>query len=330
MGVLKERRGNIGSLEWSPNGRTILAGGKDGTVTLWDIKTGQARATLQQNPPRRHTNSILVSALTGIEWAGDEGARAMYAPDGSTILTTSAEAAPKLWDALTGKLIATLELPADDPKLSRWAGYSPDSRFIAIDNSTSGGLALWDAATGQLKKILRGANSPGSFSLDGHLLAANTCLSWQRAGGCRRMGLGLWDLETGLLKLRLNEFHNSYNPPAWSAESRTLATQISNRKASTWDVATGELKAQVPLGKDRAFVQDAQESLALSPRGEILLTANDKDVKFWNAGNGELLAAQRVEQKGVPLPVAYSSDWKLVVTGGAQPGTVTVWEITEA
>ena len=67
---------------------------------------------------------------------------AAFSPDGARILTASADNTAKLWDAASGKLIASF----DHQDTVRWAGFSPDgARILTVSWDKT--AKLWDAAT---------------------------------------------------------------------------------------------------------------------------------------------------------------------------------------
>ena len=67
---------------------------------------------------------------------------AAFSPDGARILTASADNTAKLWDAASGKLIASF----DHQDTVRWAAFSPDGARI-LTASWDKTAKLWDAAT---------------------------------------------------------------------------------------------------------------------------------------------------------------------------------------
>src|SRR5437588_10860356 len=84
---LKGHTGDVASLAYSPNGKTLASGGLDFTVKLWDVAAAKERATL-----KGHTNSVRSVA---------------YSPDGTILASASDDETIKLWDGQTGRLIAT-------------------------------------------------------------------------------------------------------------------------------------------------------------------------------------------------------------------------------
>jgi WD40 repeat protein len=71
--------------------------------------------------------------------------QAAFSPDGARILTASRDKTAKLWDAASGKLIASFEHRAN-VRRGAWAAFSPDgARILAASWDKT--AKLWDAAT---------------------------------------------------------------------------------------------------------------------------------------------------------------------------------------
>ena len=70
---------------------------------------------------------------------------AAFSPDGARILTASADKTAKLWDAASGKLIASF---AHQDEVND-AAFSPDGARI-LTASWDKTAKLWDAASGKL------------------------------------------------------------------------------------------------------------------------------------------------------------------------------------
>ena len=109
---------------------------------------------------------------------------AAFSPDGSRIVTASADKTARIWDAATAKEIAVLR-GHDDAVNS--AAFSPDgSRIVtASDDKTA---RIWDAATAKEIAVLRGHDvdvKSAAFSPDGSRIVTassdNTARIWDAA-----------------------------------------------------------------------------------------------------------------------------------------------------
>jgi WD40 repeat protein len=69
---------------------------------------------------------------------------AAYSPLGTSVVTGSTDKMARLWDAATGRLLATL----DHPSGVRCLAYSRDGRFVAT-GCYEGTAHVWDATTGK-------------------------------------------------------------------------------------------------------------------------------------------------------------------------------------
>jgi WD40 repeat protein len=68
---------------FSPDGKTLASAGDDQSVKLWDVATGQERASL-----RGHGQAVMSVA---------------FSPDGRTLASASADKTVRLWGMATGK-----------------------------------------------------------------------------------------------------------------------------------------------------------------------------------------------------------------------------------
>ncbi len=111
-----------GSVAFSQDGSVVATGSTDGTVKLWDARTG------------RHTRSLGLQPVRIYAVA--------FSPDGRTLAAGSGENIIELWDFATGAKLASF---------SRQRGqvlslaFSPDGRILAAGDPQ--GLALWDVAS---------------------------------------------------------------------------------------------------------------------------------------------------------------------------------------
>lgn len=117
----------IAAIAVHPNGYTLAAGTLDGTVQLWNLRTGNLLTTFPAH----------AAAITALR----------FSPDGETLITASADRTLILWDLATGQQRATLR------------GHTGGIRAIALtpDGTTviSGshdGIRLWDMADGRLQQ----------------------------------------------------------------------------------------------------------------------------------------------------------------------------------
>lgn len=140
------------SLAFSPDAKTLLCGGYDGTVTLWDV--GSAKR---------------VWYLLFLERQTQPAHGVAFSPDGKTVAATVFRDGVGILDAATGATIANVTTAASA------VAFSPDGRTLAI--GLGGEVALVSA--GDWKETRRlgssAADAPAfadlAWSHDGRLLA---------------------------------------------------------------------------------------------------------------------------------------------------------------
>jgi WD40 repeat protein/serine/threonine protein kinase len=121
---------------FTPDGRFLISGAEDGTIYVWNVRTGE-----------------LVREFTG---HADRITQIVVSPDGTRVLTGSADRAAILWDFETGQLFR------------RFTGHTGTVNSVAFNStgseiltgSTDGRMIIWDIDTGQSQQQFIGSESP--------------------------------------------------------------------------------------------------------------------------------------------------------------------------
>jgi WD40 repeat protein len=112
--------GEMSSIDFSPDGKYILADGGSNIVHVWETQTGEELTQLIG-----HTDVIFT---------------AVFSTDGKTIATASADGSARLWDVQTGQEIRRfIGHTAEVESVS----FSPDGKFL-LTGSADGTARLWD------------------------------------------------------------------------------------------------------------------------------------------------------------------------------------------
>jgi WD40 repeat protein/serine/threonine protein kinase len=342
--ALRGHSGPLVTVDWSPDGKWIAAGGWDQVVEVWDTKTKLAAHTL-----RGHRNVVVDVA---------------FSHDGRRIVSASNDASVKIWDPLTGEEILTLRghrsalnsvafspddrrivSTSDDGTVKVWdAGaeqaslllrghqapatsveFHPDA-LLLLSGSNDKSLKVWDARTGRLLREFFGSTKPiwcATYSRDGRLIASAGG-NWNRP---EEFGeVILWDAGTGRM-LRSWDAHRSV---AWcvafSPDGKQFASsggELSGGPGDiiTWDCTTLEKLRTIPASSSRGI-----RGVAFSPDGAHLAsTAGDATVALWSPTSGERLATL-ANHKGAVYGVAFDTDGKRIVSA-SRDNTLAIWDL---
>jgi len=309
-----KKEGEIGSLAFSPDGKTLAAGNARGFVKLFDPDTGRSLRSFQP---------------------GGGSAAIAYSPDGQGLAATSSLSVMAIFDPISGGLSRKMD-PTDDAGIPglRCSVFSPDDRTLAA-GFANGNVALWDAATGRLLHVLPPytipAHTNGPFK---NPVAAQNApigsLSFSPDGRTLYGGghvVRVWDVASGREQPRPEQpEHSAFYSVAISADGKTLAggspyqpydPETSSRalvgperSITIWDVATGRRLSQLPTTEPIV-------GLAFLPGSKALVSLDYQNVlRLWDLASGHSAAAVRFEHHFQCHVLAVSPDGRRIAAGG--------------
>lgn len=133
---------SVSSVNFSPDGKTVVSGSDDNTVRVWDTESGDQISVMTG-----HTDSI--NSVN-------------FSPDGKFVVSGSTDNTVRIWDATMGDNIKILAGHSDAVKS---VIFSPDGKIIATSSSDNT-IRIWNAISGQQLAIFV-------------LLPGNEWLAWQ-------------------------------------------------------------------------------------------------------------------------------------------------------
>ncbi|WP_445637595.1 WD40 repeat domain-containing protein [Nostoc sp. DSM 114161] len=119
--LLKGHSGKVNTLAISADGKTLVSGGEDKTVKIWNLQTGELKQTLAGHTGK--VNAVAISA------------------DSKIIASASNDKTVKIWDLNGGWLLRTLE---GHTKVVRTVAISPDCQTI-VSGSWDKTIKVWRA-----------------------------------------------------------------------------------------------------------------------------------------------------------------------------------------
>jgi WD40 repeat protein/serine/threonine protein kinase len=246
---------------------------------------------------------------TRIIHAHDAGVwRVSWSPDEQRLLSAPIypDRDPKLWDAASGRLIATLD------GLSEWVysiAFSPDGTMIATAGR-DGQLVLWDGLTGKRLdwQLPDAIGAAVAFSPDGRHLAVGLRL------------VQIWNLSTRTKALEWEAHAETridtlaYDPTG----NRLVTAGWDDHLARIWNASTGALLKDLRAHTNRLMATE------FSKDGQSVVTAGfDQVAKIWDASTGDLM-------RTIPGPtwgVSFSPDSKRLATGSGS--SIFLWDVTD-
>jgi len=327
--TLSGHEGAVRSVAYSSDGQLLVSGSDDGTVRIWDTRTGDEVLL-----PRRSDNGWVISVdfARNNKWVAfgtqagvvciwevksshashrqlsghsDSVTCVAFAPDCSRLASASRDHTTRLWNPETGEQLAVLNGHTDSVN---GVAFYPDGAILA---SVSGDrtIRLWDCATGQaVSQPLENAGvSNVDISPDGAMIA------------------GAID---DTVKLQIGEQmavlrgESEIRSIRFSPDSRTLVAAHA-QNVRVWTLKSDSVDAcWVDL---RGHTRDVRSLSFSLDNLYIASTSDDGTIRIWSTGSSQT-AVQPLPAHDSPVhSVAVSRDRTFIVSG-SEDTSVRVWD----
>ncbi len=230
-----------------------------------------------------------------------------FSADGHKAITASFDATARIWDARSGRTIATLR-GHEDRVLG--AKLSPDAR-IAVTWSDDRSIRVWDASTGRQLSKLDGHSSPvtgATFTPD-----SARVITMALDGLVR-----IWSASTGKLDTRLEPRAGGVTSVEFSRDGQRIATIEHEGTIGIWNAASltriAELKVAESEFRQVAFSQDAQMLATITWSGRIAI---------WHTESGRRLAELSKPSDGT-TDIRFSGDG-MRIEAVTETGAILSW-----
>jgi WD40 repeat protein len=294
MPVIMPRQTMRGHTDWVngvahlPDGRHIITCSSDGSLRLWDLKSGTQIGedwrdeNLGMFSMALSLNGEIVASGCGygkLRLWDVETRKVMgkcmghitivsalcWSADGERVASGYWDGIARVWDVKRRQNTLTIKT---GHRSVRAAMFSPDSSKLAMGGHYENAVKIWDAKTGELLNTLKHDYTVCSlaWTSDGKKLISGSY------GPIR-----IFDTAT-CKQIAILEGHKHYvNTISLSWNNRLLASTSLDKTARLWNLNTN-----FPVGPPLQHEHDVN-SAALSPDGKVLVTAcKNKNVYMWD------------------------------------------------
>lgn len=283
---LPGHRGSINTLAISPGGQTLVSGGSDNTLKIWDLQTNRLQQTLEGHTS--FVNAVTVSPdgqaiVSGSAdktiriWNTQTGAieqtlrghtsfvnTVIVSHTGQTVVSGGADGEIKIWNFQTGELLTTI---AEHSSAINALALSRDGRWV-ISGDANGAVRSWDISTGKAEQTFEGHTSPVNsllVSLDGQRLISGA------ADGM----IQVWEMGTAEELLSLKEHSGAVNMLQLNDDGHTLLSGSADKTIKAWELDTGELLYTL------AGFETHVNEFVIAPAGQIATNGENGKIQLW-------------------------------------------------
>ena len=281
----------VTSVAVSPGGRWAASGSYDKTIKVWDLETGECRATLSG-----HEDQVWSVAIT---------------PDGERILSASFDNTIRVWEARSGRHLSTLTGHSERV----FSIFAMSDGLRALSGASDKTIKLWDLDSGQCLATLEGHSSSV-------WCVAATDDGKRALSGSNDKTLRYWDLETSESLATLQGHSATVNSVQITPDGRQAVSGSDDKTVKLWDLETGRCVGTFEGHENTVY------SVAISPDGRLIASTGftDHTLRLWDLRSGECLQVAQVGASAIS--VAFSPDGSRLIAGTAEAKIIYVYRLT--
>ncbi|HMF11310.1 MAG TPA: sigma-70 family RNA polymerase sigma factor, partial [Gemmataceae bacterium] len=342
----------VTSLAFTSDGKTVVAGGEDGTVRVRDAATGKEQRRMKWHDRRidrlfvlpddqglisvsSHGERVHIANLqTGEEIATialpgrAEFRSAILTTDGQRLILGGSQLTPgtrkfqpflAVYDAVTGRPIRELQ---GAETMIYGAALTPDGKQF-VTSEYSGAQRLWDLATGKQVRQWKHPRFVRAVAPDGRTLVMSG----------RGVAFDLVDLATGKSRLSFEGHQGPASALSFSPDGRTLAScSYMENTIRLWDVAKGRQIRLISGHDGDVDVPGVRAALFLPDGSGVISGGNDSSLRLWDATTGKELRKFALEGRQQVVSMGLSADGRRLMSCSmgfdSEEARYTIFDVT--
>lgn len=342
---LQGHQGWVTKVAWSDDGQMLASVSHDGTVRLWDTRSGECLHVLKGKdqcairavsftriPDSENLDRFIIASggddpdislwdvqtgqciqkiagQAGVVWA------VQFSPKGQILAVGGADPAIRLWNWETGECVRVLEGHTGSIRSIAW---SSDGTLLA-SGSYDKTVRIWHPQTGECLQVLQGHTNSVWSVVWNQQIKHETDAKALVVSGSYDKTVRIWHPTTGQCLKILQGHQNLIWSVDCSADGQTLVSGSDDQTIKLWDVDSGQ------CFKTIQGYTNPVSAVTWNSDGHTLVSGNDDlCVHLWNATTWEYLRPLRGHKAAI-WSLAWNPKYSLLATGAADQ-TVRIWQ----
>ncbi len=330
---------SVKTVVFSPDSRTVFAGGWGGKIVAWDVATRKITKTLLGHTGdvvglAVHPNGKLLASASWdhtirvwtLDLPADPKPRVLtehsgivnevtFSPDGSQLASAGEDGAVNVWETKSWKTTTTLR---GHDGVVHHVSFSPGGKSV-VSTGQDGQLKLWDLTRSQLGVVATGTGQLQRkvvFRADGtRFYVSSVSLPARDPDGY----VTSHDSDTGKQLRVIGRRPGGFRTVAADPDGQFVAAD-SDIDIQLWDAAT-----EKPLRELKGHASKVS-AIAFLSGGILVSGADDGTVKLWRAATGELI--HELEPRVGPVTQIAAEAQESVFAIAGNEGQLAVWRLT--